>query len=52
MQGIAILIGVITRLILVGGLLYIFYKVGKFLDILPDILVRRKGIEKGKDETE
>ncbi|MBU7009707.1 MAG: hypothetical protein HXS46_03390 [Theionarchaea archaeon] len=42
MQGIAILIGVITRLILVVGLIYIFYKVGKFLDILPDVLVKRK----------
>jgi hypothetical protein len=45
MQGIILLIGAISRLIVVAGLIYIFFKVGKFLDVLPDILVKRKEIE-------
>ena len=44
MQGIILLIGAISRLIVVVGLIYIFFKVGKFLDVLPDILAKRKEI--------
>lgn len=42
MQGIILLIAGIARLIVSIGLIYVLFKVGKFLDVLPDILVRRK----------
>jgi len=42
MQGIVLLIAGIARLIVSIGLIYVLFKVGKFLDVLPDILVRRK----------
>ncbi|MBU7030228.1 MAG: hypothetical protein HXS48_25060 [Theionarchaea archaeon] len=42
MQGIALLIGVIARLIVAVGLIYVLFKLGKFLDVLPDVLVKRR----------
>ncbi|MBU7044050.1 MAG: hypothetical protein HXS47_10705 [Theionarchaea archaeon] len=46
MQGLVLLIGGVSRLILVIGLIYVFIKVGKFLDVLPDVLVRKKEEDK------
>lgn len=45
MQGIALLIGGIARIIVAVGLIYVLFKVGKFLDVLPDVLVKRKEAE-------
>lgn len=42
MQGIALLIGGIARLIITIAIIYLIYKVGKFLDVLPDILTKKK----------
>lgn len=42
MQGIALLIGVIARLIVAVGLVYVLFKLGKFLDVLPEVLVKRR----------
>lgn len=42
MQGIAILLVGITRLIISIGVLYLIYKLGKFLDVLPGVLAARK----------
>lgn len=42
MQGIVLLIGVIARLIVAVGLIYVLFKLGKFLDVLPDVLVKRR----------
>jgi hypothetical protein len=46
MQGLVLLIGGISRLIIVIGLVYLFLKLGKFLDVLPHVLERRKEEEK------
>jgi hypothetical protein len=46
MQGAILLIGGISRLILVIGLIYVFYKLGRFLDVLPTVLGRRIEEEK------
>jgi hypothetical protein len=42
MQGLALLIGVIARLIVAVGIIYILFKLGKFLDVLPDVLAKRQ----------
>ncbi|MBU7033192.1 MAG: hypothetical protein HXS53_11720 [Theionarchaea archaeon] len=46
MQGLVVLIGGISRLIIVIGLVYLFFKLGKFLDALPHVLERKKVEEK------
>ncbi len=42
MQGLILLITGTARLIVAIGLIYVLFKVGKFLDVLPDILAKRK----------
>lgn len=42
MQGLILLISGIARLLIAVGLIYIIYKLGKFLDVLPDVLAKRK----------
>jgi hypothetical protein len=42
MQGLILLITGIARLIVSIGLIYVLFKVGKFLDVLPDVLAKRK----------
>ncbi len=46
MQGIVLLTAGIARLIIAVAVLYLIYKLGKFLDVLPDVLAKRKE-EKG-----
>lgn len=45
MQGLALLIGVIrgiAGIIIAVGLVYVLFKLGKFLDALPEVLAKRK----------
>lgn len=42
MQALAALIFGIARIAVSIGIIYLIYKIGKFLDVLPDILVKKK----------
>ena len=42
MQGIVLLITGAARIIVSIGLLYVLFKLGKFLDVLPDVLAKRQ----------
>ncbi len=46
MQGLGIFIGGIARFIVSIGAIYVMFKLGKFLDVLPDVLARRKEEQK------
>ncbi|MBU7014163.1 MAG: hypothetical protein HXS52_05020 [Theionarchaea archaeon] len=46
MQAVVALIGIVTRLIISVGLVYVLLKIGKFLDVLPDILSKKYTPEK------
>ncbi|MBU6998288.1 MAG: hypothetical protein HXS41_12400 [Theionarchaea archaeon] len=45
MQAVIALIGIATRLILSAGLIYVLLKIGKVLDVLPDILSKKYASE-------
>jgi hypothetical protein len=42
MQGIVLLITGAARILVSIGLLYVLFKFGKFLDVLPDVLAKRQ----------
>jgi hypothetical protein len=42
MQALILLVAGIARLIVAVGIIYILFKLGKFLDVLPDVLTKRK----------
>lgn len=46
MQPVIALIGIVTRLIISVGLIYVLLKIGKFLDVLPVILSKKYAPEK------
>lgn len=46
MQGLVLLITGTARLIVSIGLIYVLFKLGKFLDVLPGVLAKRQIQEK------
>ena len=42
MQALILLVAGIARLIVAVGIIYILFKLGKFLDVLRDVLMKRK----------
>ncbi|MGD2248104.1 MAG: hypothetical protein PVF58_06830 [Candidatus Methanofastidiosia archaeon] len=50
MKAALLLVGLITRIAIAAGVIYLIYKVGKFLDVLPGILAKKHGEPKEESE--